>query len=57
MPQHLCARLVELAEDPDTARIDTAVFELFTFSPEESRIVTTLAERVQIVPGRERVTA
>ena len=56
VPEPLRARLIDLAEEPDRAQVDAAVFELYALSSKEAEIVATLAKRVQIVPKRERAT-
>ncbi|NOZ20229.1 MAG: N-6 DNA methylase [Planctomycetes bacterium] len=56
VPKILRSRLVELAEEPNRATVDAAVFELYALSPNEADIVARLAERVQIVPKKERAT-
>jgi len=57
VPETLRRRLVDLAEEPDTTKVDSAVFEMYSLSSKEAQIVTDLAANVQIIPQRERVTA
>ncbi len=57
VPETLRARLIDLAEEPNRAKVDAAVFKLYGLSPKEADVVAALAERVQVVPKGERVPA
>lgn len=57
IPLKLRDHLTSLAEEPDTKRLDAAVFELYELSDKEGQLVATTAAQAQIVPKREQAIA